>query len=485
MICGLILPRLILANFGSTYNGITASATQFMSAISILNLGVAGTTRVALYKSLAAGDRAKTSAIVRATEKYMHKIGYVLAVYVVVLMVFYPLLVETGFAWMDVALLILAAGINSFGAYYFGTTYQAFLSADQSIYISNIFLIIATVLNTIVSAVLIKLGCSIQVVKLASAGIMFLKPFLQNVYVTKKYSLDKKCEPDNTALSMRRDVMAHSIANLIHDHASIIVLTVFCDVKVVSVYTVYNLIMSALKKMQGVFTNGTEAIFGNMWVKGEIEKIRRTLGLYEYVISSFVSTVFSTSLVMILPFIALYTKGVTDVEYILPLYAALIVIAQIFFCYRAPYLTLVQGVGRYKETKKGAFAEAAINLVVSVIGVQLWGIVGVAVGTMVANLFRTVQYAVYIEKKILSRGIHHVIFMMLRSMANIGIVYLICHGFVEANAGASWLQWVLCAAGTGVVSVAVCLLTSVVLNRSDLKAAWAVGKRLLHKKRKK
>lgn len=48
IICGLITPRLILATFGSTYNGVISSATQFLNMINILTLGITGTTRVAL-----------------------------------------------------------------------------------------------------------------------------------------------------------------------------------------------------------------------------------------------------------------------------------------------------------------------------------------------------------------------------------------------------------------------------------------------------
>ena len=75
MVCALILPRLILSHFGSAYNGIVSSVTQFLTLISLLTLGVTASTRVALYQSLAAKDLRKTSAIVRATNNYMRKVG--------------------------------------------------------------------------------------------------------------------------------------------------------------------------------------------------------------------------------------------------------------------------------------------------------------------------------------------------------------------------------------------------------------------------
>ncbi|MBR4580820.1 MAG: sugar isomerase, partial [Lachnospiraceae bacterium] len=194
MLSGLILPRYILRYFGSSYNGITSSASQFLSMISVLTLGVTASTRVALYKTLAKNDVAATSAVVRATERYMRKVALVLGIYLIGLAFIYPLLVKTGFSYLDVSLLILIIGISSFAEYYFGITYRTFLLADQSVYISNIFSCIAIILNLLVSVVLIKAGFGIHIVKLGSSIVFLLRPLLQNIYVTKKYKIDKHCE---------------------------------------------------------------------------------------------------------------------------------------------------------------------------------------------------------------------------------------------------------------------------------------------------
>ena len=125
--CGLILPRLILENFGSSYNGITASITQFLKLVSVLRLGVAGATRVALYKPLAENDIECVSRIVRATEKYLRRVGLIIIVYIGLLAVLYPRFVDTGYASLDMAVLVIALGIGTFAQYFFGITYQTLL----------------------------------------------------------------------------------------------------------------------------------------------------------------------------------------------------------------------------------------------------------------------------------------------------------------------------------------------------------------------
>ena len=69
-ISGLILPKLIIENFGSDVNGLIASITQFLSYISLLEGGAEGVIRASLYKPLSIGDTDKVSAIVLAPKNF-------------------------------------------------------------------------------------------------------------------------------------------------------------------------------------------------------------------------------------------------------------------------------------------------------------------------------------------------------------------------------------------------------------------------------
>ena len=71
IVCGLVLPRLILSHLGSSYNGITSSITQFISCISLMKAGLFGVTRSALYKPLADNDKEQISSIIKTTDSFM------------------------------------------------------------------------------------------------------------------------------------------------------------------------------------------------------------------------------------------------------------------------------------------------------------------------------------------------------------------------------------------------------------------------------
>ena len=395
---------------------------------------------------------------------------------------FYPMLVDSSYSFFEIASLIIVIGLGTFAQYFFGITYSTLLQADQKLYIYNVIQIIATIVNTIAACILIKLGFSIQIVKLGSSVVFSISPILLNVYVTKHYHLDKYVQPDNTALKRRGEVVAHSIANIVHDNTDVVVLTLFAGVKVVSVYSVYNLIMNGLKQLMSIFISGLESAFGDMWVKKEINKMYSSLELYEYLMYSFVSVVFSCASILIIPFVKIYTSGITDINYIVPAYAFLAVIAQAFYCIRMPYLTIVQAAGHYKETRNGALAEAFINIIVSVCLTIKIGLLGVVIGTL-ANAFRTIQYAVYLSKHILPRSMMRVINRLLWTIGNFYISTILCKMiiFLCGVEITQWSIWIL----FGVISVSICgvvtLISSYIFYRKDVVSSLQIMKRVLRK----
>lgn len=484
MICGLITPRLILSAFGSSYNGVVSSATQFMSMISILTLGIAGATRVELYKTLANKDTLGTSRIVKATSKYMRKVALAIIAYSVVLMIIYPFISHNDLQPYESAILIGIVSFGSFMEYFFGNAYNTLLTADQSEYVASILRIISTVLNTVLVFILIKCGCDIFVVKAASALAFALTPFGMSIYVKKKYHLVTDCAADETALKQRGAVAMHSIANIVHDNTDVVLLTIFTDAKIISVYTVYYLVIGKIKMLMRVFTSGLEAAFGNMWAKKEYATLEKRFSTFEFAMFSFTTVVFTCVGFLIVPFITLYTDSVTDVNYIRPMLAFLITVAEALFCIRQPYMTLVQAAGFYEETKKGAALEAIVNLCVSIVLVNLIGINGVIVGTLIANLIRTSQYAWFVYKKIINKSLWRVMKRLAVMLANVILVSLIVCSALDGLMVISWWSWMVKAFLVFLTSAIVTMISSVIFYREDIAGMCGFVKKMFKRKTK-
>ena len=483
MVCGLILPRFILAAFGSGYNGMVSSITQFLDYISILTLGVAGSTRVAIYKANVNGDIRAVSAVVKSTERYMRKVAAAFIAYLLILIFVYPYFVRNEFTWAQSASLVVIIGMGTFAEYLFGVTYRIYLTATQNVYVYNIVHIFTKIANTLVCVALIKYGCSIQIVKLGGAVCFVISPIVLHAVVRRKFRLITDIEPDDSALNQRKDVMAHSIANTIHQYTDIFLLTLFAEAKVVSVYSVYTLALGSLRKLQNVFTNGLEGAFGDLWARKEFEKFESNFNTFEFLIFAFVSVVFACAGILILPFVKLYTKGVTDINYLIPAFAVLSVLAYAMSCLRMPYVIAVQAAGQYKETKIGAFIEAGLNFAISLALVFRFGLVGVTVGTVVATTFRTIQYSLYMSRHMLTRSFARVVWKFLWLLLNVGCIFLLWK-FLPLWEITSWYRWVMSGVIWFALSMAVTALTGVLFYRKEMKASVQVMKQMLKKRRR-
>ena len=186
IVSAFILPKLILGAFGSKYNGIITSITQFLACAVLLRSGIGGATRVALYKALADKDEEKVSSIVNATSQFMKKIGMILGGIILVFSVCYPFLVQKEFGWMFSFTLFLIIGASTFAESFFGITYLIVLQADQKIGVASLFKTICYIINIIAVIITVKLGFGIHMVKLCSSLIYVVYPIVLQKYVFKK-----------------------------------------------------------------------------------------------------------------------------------------------------------------------------------------------------------------------------------------------------------------------------------------------------------
>lgn len=401
VICGFILPRLILETFGSDVNGLVNSITQFLGVITLLDLGVGAVVQSALYKPLADNDTNMISKIYVSANKFFRRLAEILLVYVVLLMIFYPMLVNKSFGHMYTALLIAAICISSFAQYYFGIVNSLLLNADQRGYIQYVAQIITLILNTFACYIIIKLGASIQIVKLTTSLIFLLRPLFLVFYVKKHYSIDQKITYVEEPIKQKWNGMAQHFAAYVLSGTDNIVLTMFSTLGNVSIYSVYNVVIIGVKNALLSVTNGFQSLIGEMLAKKETMKLNAFFGFVEWFLHTGTTLVFGCTGVLIVDFVRVYTYGINDADYIQPLFAVLITIANAGHCLRLPYNILILAAGHYKQTQSNYIIAMILNIVVSIATVKMWGLVGVAIGTLIAMAYQTVWMAKYDSKNII------------------------------------------------------------------------------------
>ena len=405
LICGFIVPRLLLEAFGSETYGATSSIAQFLAYITLLEGGIGGVARAVLYKPLAENDRKTISAIMAEVRRFFRGIAFIFAGYVLILACgFKELSGLESLDWITTFVLVIVISISTFGQYFIGISNAVLLQAAQRVYVTNVVNIVTTLINAVGVVILTAMDCHIITVKLVSSVIFFMRPVALWLYVRRLYRLQPVAKQGKIYLTQKWSGLGQHLAFFLHSNTDVVVLTCLADLRAVAVYSVYNMIVSNMQNLAVSFVSGMEALFGDMLAREEYDRLHQTFGCYETIISAASIVLFATAAVLIVPFVRLYTAGITDSNYYEPVFAVLLILAALLYCLRMPYHSLIIAAGHFRQTSAAAYSEAAINILLSVVLVTDFGLPGVALGTLVATGFRFVYYVWYLSKHIFNRN---------------------------------------------------------------------------------
>lgn len=466
IICGFILPRLILEHFGSEMNGLTHSIAQFLQIITFLELGVGAVVQSALYKPLAIKDKVGVSRILASADRFFKKIAIILIFYVIFLISIYQVIAKQRYSFTFTATLIVAMSINSFAQYYFGIVNGLLLLADQHGYINYLLQTSTIVLNTIACVILINFNASLQMVKFTTSIIYLIRPIILQFYINTHYSIDRKIKYKEEPISQKWNGVAQHIAAIVLDGTDYIVLTIFATLTDVSIYSVYNLIIYGVKQLFLSITNGIQALLGELWARGDKEELSKVFGLMEWLIHSGVTFVFCCTALLIVPFITIYTKGVMDANYYQPLFAGYITMAAAAHCLRLPYHMMIKAAGHYRETQSNYIVAAFLNIVISIITVKIWGIIGVALGTLVSMVYQTIWMVNYNSMYILKWPAFKVIKQIVVDVTTVMLSFILSQWVVMNKVG--YIAWVISAIKISIIVGLVWLILNILCYRRNI-----------------
>lgn len=473
VICGFILPRYMLLYYGSAVNGLISSIAHFLSFISLLDMGVGAVVQANLYKPLSDKDNAQISRIVKSSEQFFRKLAYIFIAYIVLLCFAFPAMTDFGTCYTVLLLLIIA--ISMLAQYLFGITYQLLLNADQKSYVQLSMQIGTIILNTVFSVILMRLGASVHTVKLMTAFVYILRPVGQALYVRTHYDINRKIEIIGEPIKQKWNGFSQHLAAVVCQNIDVAVLTLFSNLESVSIYSVYFSVTSGVEQIIMTATTGLESLFGNMLAKNETDKLLKTFDAVEWITHSVVTIVFTIAAITIVPFISVYTRGITDANYIRPLFGALLVSAYGAECLRVPYFRIIKAAGHFKETQNGAYISAGLNIVITVALVFRFGLIGAALGTLAAMFYHTCYFVWYLRKHILNRPAKFFIGYMITDAITAALSYALTRGF-SANV-ASYGAWVILAVKVAAVVTAVSAFVNLAAYSSQIKSALRFLKR--------
>lgn len=467
MITGLIVQYQVLTHYGSDINGISSSINQFLAYLALLEAGIGAASIQALFKPISNDKWEEASEIINATERQYKLIGRYFLIGVVGLSFLMPVIVSNQLDAVLVGAFTFVSGLSRVVAYSMIGKYTVVLNADQKIGVVYLIDACTEIISCIGRLILILCGANIVLVQFILVCSTLLKAIVVRICIRRWYEnkIVKTKKVNNRAIAQRWNVLIHQIAGMVVNHTDIALLTIFSTLKEVSVYSVYNYIYSNISSILTMtFSNAALGTFGKKANKSQ-EEFVRFYHVYENIFFTVLFTILTVALILTLPFIRLYTAGVTDTQYIYWYIAVLFCVIQFMNLIRIPALVTINAYGWFKETQKGAIIEAIINIVISLILINEFGMAGLLVGTFCSYLFRTQDIIRFVYKRCelkWPRFIRTILINMCISGTLI-ILFFVLRPVTAQN----WIEWLLKAAIVTVTALFCFALSVYLQNRKQ------------------
>lgn len=396
----LLIRRVFLTTLGSEMLGLSSLYNNIIGWLSIFELGVGTAIVYSLYRPYAENNKDKMRAYIKFYGQFYRRIGFVILGVGITISPFLSFFI-TGNVDIRIATIgFLLFLINSFISYIFSHK-LCILNVSQQAYKITIGTTISKLVIIALQTVLLNnypnfiLYISIQLFVNLSYFIA-INLYIRNNYPWINYGNNKLEEKEKNGLLRNVKAMfMHKIGHLVVNSTDNIVISKFVGLTVLTNYTNYQIIISALQSIISTGLSGITASIGNMLTDDDNSKAyivhKRIFFLSFWIISFIVISLYNT----LNQFIVIWMGKeslLNNLTYIL------ILINLYFTAMRGSVDQFQTGSGNFYQDRYAPICEAIINLISSVILVKYIGIAGVFLGTLISNItviFWTKPYVVY------------------------------------------------------------------------------------------
>ncbi len=468
IVSGFLVPRTIIGVYGSEVNGLVSSLSQIVSYITLVEAGISAAAVYALYKPLVEEDLSMISRIVTSAKKFYYKSGAIFVVGVALLAVLYPLFVDvSGFTGLQIAIIVVFLGASGFLDFFTLAKYRVLLTATQRNWVIQAVSIVYRVLYIVIIMVLAGFHAPIEAVYGVAIVPIFIRTGILVVYTRRKFpQVDYSSKEGDIDLAQRWDVFYLQVLSAVQSGAPVVIATFLLnDLGSVSVLTVYLYVANALLQICAALGNGTQASFGDVIARGQMETLQRTYKEFQTVTYTLNALTVAVCLVLIMPFMALYTDGFTDANYINLLLGFLVTFNVFLYHLKTPQGLLVLSAGLYHETRIQTTIQTLILIFGGILGGIFFGVDGIIVGACLSNISRDIDLAIFIPWKVTHTPVSDTVRRIVLCFVKLGVAVA---PFIILNVScSSWATWIVLGLASAAWSTASCLVLTWLFERDQ------------------
>lgn len=401
---GLMVPRLFITSYGSDVNGLLSTITQIFTYMALLEAGIGQSARNLLFKPFQEKDKDGVSEIASIAKSYFRRFTLIYGIGVIAIALILPFVIKTNVDPITTALIVLFEGMSGVISFYFIETSSIIIGVDGKSYVNNTINLVNKIVGYVVKIVMAAFGLNIVLLQFVFFLVTVAKVFFYQIYFRKYYSWIKfKKTGKEIKLKDRNSYIIIEICWTIFSSTDMIVLSTFVSTQLSSVYGIYNMVFANISLLLNSVYNSVTYLLGQTYHEGT-DKYIKLHDTFNSVFFGLMTALMMVCYFLTIPFVSLYTRGVTDTNYIYTSLPLMFCLVQLLSWSRYVAGNLIGVAGRTRKAVWVNVMEAVINLTCSIIFVQKFGIVGVLFATVIALPVKLI-YCNYVgDKVILNRS---------------------------------------------------------------------------------
>lgn len=382
--------RVFVLLLGKEYLGINGLFTDILSVLSLAELGFGIAVTYSLYRPAALGDTELVKSLMALYRRAYWIIGLIVLAAGLSLTPFLSFFVkEMPKGIPDIFLIYVLNVLNASASYVFA--YKAtLLFVHQRKYVDSLIRTAVTVGATAAQiGILLLTGNYIYYMLIAIGATL-----LQNTWISVKtdglypYLREKKVQPlpEGVLCDIRRNVgamMLHRIGAAIVFSTDNILISKFAGIVLTGLYSNYTMIRGFLNVMVNALFNAIVPALGNLNATEPLENKQAAFCRLNF----FSAWLFGWMSICLLwlydPFISIWLGG----DYLLPRPVVVLIVVNFYInSMRIPVANTKSVMGLFWDERYKSILEPPLNLVLSILLAQRFGIFGILAGTLISTM---------------------------------------------------------------------------------------------------
>lgn len=468
-VIGLIVTRLIIINYGSDFNGINSTANQLINMLLVVEGGFTLAISVSLFKPISDNDTKLINGILSAAKRIFNKIGVLFLIAGILISLLYSLIIKTNLSIEIAIFTFLMATTSSAFNLYFAMKYRIFLQTEQKEYILNTISIFTLILSQSLIILSIFMNGNMLSVRL----FIMLGAILNSIIIIKiskkKYKfINFNITPQYSYIKGTKDVLIQKITSMLYSSVPIIIIAATISTTMASIYAVYNSVFLLLKNILYSFISAPRMGFGNLIAQRKKSYVYEVFLQYEMVVNNTLIWLLSIASILIIPFIKLYTSGVSGTSYLDWKLAVILILITFFEIVHVPSGNIINMSGNFRVAKIFQTIASIILVLLLFIGNYLYGFYGILVSILITSIILATFEIYYIHKIYFKKKIYKFLLSIFpQLLLLLGVITLEIKLLPQIN---NYIAFFLAAIIISIINGIILLVYNLLFNRNAMIA---------------